>query len=89
VDVEGFEPQVFDGLRETLRERKPVVFFEHIMLTDEQVRALQPDGWTLRFILDDGRLAEDFRERMRGHDAVLLPPEKRDLLGHTNRPAAP
>jgi FkbM family methyltransferase len=88
VDVEGFEPQVFDGLRETLRVRKPVVFFEHIMLTDEQVRALQPDGWTLRFILDDGRLAEDFRERMRGHDAVLLPPEKRELLVNTNRPAA-
>lgn len=74
VDVEGFEPEVFAGLEKTIAVAKPAIFYEHIMLTDEQVRALVPAGYTLRFLLEDGRLVEDFALRMQGHNAVLLPP---------------
>ena len=73
VDVEGFEAQVLAGLEKTIAETKPVIFFEHILATDEQVRALVPPNYQLRFLLDDGRLVEDFALRMHGHNAVLLP----------------
>ncbi len=74
VDVEGFEPEVFAGLEKTIATTKPAIFYEHIMLTDEQVRALVPPGYSLRFLLEDGRLVEEFTLRMQGHNAVLLPP---------------
>jgi len=74
MDVEGFEPQVFAGLERTIAEARPAIFYEHILLSDDQVRTLVPPGYTLRFLLEDGRLVEDFRLRMRGHNAVLLPP---------------
>lgn len=74
IDVEGFEPEVFAGLEKTITEARPVIFYEHIMLTDEQVRALVPAGYSLLFLLEDGRLVEDFALRMQGHNAVLLPP---------------
>jgi len=76
MDVEGFEPEVFAGLEKTVADTRPVIFYEHIMLSDEQVRALVPAGYTLRFLLEDGRLVEDFARRMQGHNAVLLPPGK-------------
>jgi len=74
VDVEGFEPEVFAGLAGTIAEARPVIFYEHIMLSDEQVRALTPAGYTLRFQLEDGTLVEDIARRMEGHNAVLWPP---------------
>ena len=74
VDVEGFEPEVFAGLTQTIAEARPVIFYEHIMLSDEQVRVLIPAGYTLRFQLEDGALVADFARRMQGHNAVLWPP---------------
>jgi FkbM family methyltransferase len=74
VDVEGFEPEVFTGLAETIASARPAIFYEHIMLTDEQVRALTPPGYTLKFQLENGTLTEDFSRRMEGHNAVLVPP---------------
>lgn len=74
VDVEGFEPEVFTGIAETIAEAQPVIFYEHIMLTDEQVRALVPAGYTLRFLLEDGTQVTDLARRMAGHNAVLWPP---------------
>lgn len=73
VDVEGFEPEVFAGLAETIAQARPAIFFEHIMLSDEQVRGLIPPGYGLRFQLEDGRLVADYARRMQGHNAVLLP----------------
>lgn len=74
VDVEGFEPEVFAGLAGTIAEARPAIFYEHIMLTDEQVRALTPPGYTLRFQTEDGSLITDLARRMEGHNAVLWPP---------------
>jgi FkbM family methyltransferase len=80
VDVEGFEPQVFAGLAQTISENRPVIFFEHIWLTDEQVKSLAPENYSLTFILDDGQLTTDFTHRREGHDAILIPLE-RDQAG--------
>ena len=74
VDVEGFEPEVFAGLSQTIAAAHPVIFYEHIMLSDDQVRALIPPGYTLRFQLEDGTLVADYAQRMQGHNAVLWPP---------------
>jgi FkbM family methyltransferase len=76
IDVEGFEPQVFAGLARTISEKRPVIFFEHIWLSDEQVKSLIPGNYSLTFILDDGQLAADFTQRRKGHDAILIPQER-------------
>lgn len=47
VDVEGWEPQVFDGMTQTLRELKPVIYSEvHDQLAvDAQREVLRPIGY--------------------------------------------
>jgi FkbM family methyltransferase len=80
MDVEGFEPEVFRGLPETISEAQPFIFFEHIWLTDETVRACVPPGYALTFLLDDGRLTNDFAQRWAGANAILVPAQKAHLL---------
>jgi len=76
IDVEGFEPNTVAGLTETMAEHRPILFFEHIFLSDEQIRALMPKDYLLYFIQDDGSIATDFSVRRHGHDALALPAEK-------------
>ena len=76
IDVEGFEPQVFDGLGETIRRHRPVIFFEHVFLTEEQIKSLTPPDYSLRLVLDSGELTGDWQRRNEGHDAVLIPVEQ-------------
>ena len=90
IDVEGFEPQVFRGLSETIREAQPVVFFEHIWLDDDTVRACVPAGYEMAFLLDDGRLTTDFAQRSAGANAILVPAAKAHLLpAHVKREDVP
>ncbi len=80
IDVEGFEPNVLKGLSKTIAEKRPVIFFEHTWNTDEQVKGLIPPGYALYFILDDGTIIADvFAERLKGHNAILVPMERKDL----------
>jgi len=81
IDVEGFEPSVFAGLAETITEHRPIIIFEHIFLSDEQIRGLMPSGYALFFIQDDASIITDFAERRQGHDAILVPAEKAGRLG--------
>ncbi len=80
IDVEGFEPQVFAGLSETIRRHRPVIFFEHLFLNDEQIQSLIPPGYSLRLVLDTGELTADWGRRNEGHDAVLVPDEQATWL---------
>ena len=73
IDVEGFEPKVLAGLSRIIDKKRPIIFFEHIFLKDEDIRALIPAGYRLDFILEDGSLTGDFAERMQGYNAILSP----------------
>lgn len=81
VDVEGFEPQVFAGMQQTIQQARPIIFFEHIWIDDESVRRLVPAGYDLTFLLDDGTLTRDFTARRQGANAILTPSEKAGMLG--------
>lgn len=76
IDVEGFEPSVFAGLAETIAEHRPIIVFEHIFLSDEQIRELIPRDYLLYFIQEDGSIATDFSVRHNGHDAIVVPAEE-------------
>jgi FkbM family methyltransferase len=76
IDVEGFEPSVFAGLTETIAEHRPILFFEHLFLSDQQIRELMPKDYVLFFIQDDGSTTTDFSERRKGHDVIVIPAEK-------------
>jgi FkbM family methyltransferase len=76
IDVEGFEPNVVAGLAETIAEHRPIIVFEHIFLSDEQINALIPRNYLLFFIQDDGSIETNFSVRLNGHDAIVVPAEK-------------
>ena len=73
IDVEGFEPQVIAGLAETIRQKRPVIFFEHTKLDDDQLRACVPPGYNLQFILKGGGLSPDCSQRPNSSDAMMTP----------------
>jgi FkbM family methyltransferase len=76
IDVEGFEPNVFAGLSETISQHRPIIVFEHLFLTDKQINELMPKDYLLYFIQDDGSIATDYSVRRQGHDAIIVPVEK-------------
>jgi len=72
LDVEAHEAVVLRGLERTIHTYRPVVFFEHLYLSDEQVANVVPAGYQLRSVREDGTLTERF-DRSVGHNSVLLP----------------
>ena len=76
IDVEGFEPQVLSGMEKIITQKQPIIFFEHIWLSDAAIRDCQPPGYDLVFLLDDGTLTRDFGVRLRGANAILIPRSK-------------
>lgn len=80
IDVEGFEPDVFAGIGGTIAQCRPVIIFEHIWLSDDQVKNIIPENYLLAFIHDDGVISKEYDNRRKGHDAILLPQEKESLI---------
>jgi FkbM family methyltransferase len=76
IDVEGFELEVVRGLSDTISEKRPVIFFEHVFLSDGQLEQMIPKGYQMFFINDDGDIAEGLSSRNKGHDAFIVPSEK-------------
>jgi FkbM family methyltransferase len=76
IDVEGFEPNVFAGLAQTIAQHSPILFFEHCHLSDEQIQGLVPREYRLYFIQNDGSIETDLARRHGGYDAMVVPFEK-------------
>jgi len=76
IDVEGFEPSVFAGLKETIARHHPILAFEHTHLSDEQIQKLVPRDYLLFFIQTDGSLNTDISMRHNSYDAIIVPAEK-------------
>jgi FkbM family methyltransferase len=73
IDVEGHEAAVLCGLAGIISRYRPVIFFEHLYLSDEEVSRLVPPGYMLQSVANtDGRLTDGF-DRSAGHNSVLIP----------------
>jgi hypothetical protein len=73
IDTEGHETHVLAGMTRIISEHRPIIFFEHIGITDNDVARLTPPGYLIKTIKnDDGSLTAAF-ERGAGHNSVLIP----------------
>lgn len=73
IDTEGHEANVMKGLRETICKHRPVVFFEHLSLSNAQVQAMIPEGYDIFAVGSlDGTLKKGF-DRAHGHNSALIP----------------
>lgn len=73
IDVEGHEPAVLNGLSKTVAKYRPVIFFEHLYLSDDEVAKLVPQGYAIRSVDNaTGEFSSTF-DRSVGHNSVLLP----------------
>jgi FkbM family methyltransferase len=76
IDTEGHEAQVISGLQKTIREKRPVIFFEHLSLSDSQISEMKPEGYEIFSVGSvDGVLLKGF-DRYRAHNSVLIPQER-------------
>ena len=80
IDVEGFEPEVLAGMKNIIARQQPIIFFEHLFLSDDEVRRAVLPGYGMWLMLDDGTLTTDFTKRPLGHDAVMFPESRRSLF---------
>jgi FkbM family methyltransferase len=73
IDTEGHEVDVLCGMKQLISTYRPIIFFEHIGISDDQVHSLIPPGYLLQTVSDlDGTLTESFC-RSAGHNSVLIP----------------
>ena len=73
IDVEGHEPAVLNGFARTVAKYRPVIFFEHLYLSDNEVAKLVPQGYVIRSVDDTtGEFSPGF-DRSVGHNSVLIP----------------
>jgi len=73
VDTEGHELGVIHGLSNIISQHSPIIFFEHISITDIEVSKIVPPKYEIFSVDDtDGTLSLGF-DRSRGHNSVLIP----------------
>jgi FkbM family methyltransferase len=73
IDTEGHEIAVLKGLREVIERHRPILFFEHISITDSEMLDLVPKDYSLRTVGDDSGALIEGIDRAKGHNSVLLP----------------
>lgn len=73
IDTEGHDCQVILGLREAIERNQPVIFFEHIFVTEDDMWRALPAGYR-QFTVDDesGELLPGLH-RQKGHNSMLAP----------------
>lgn len=73
IDAEGHEMDVMSGLKQIIATHRPVIFFEHISLSDEEIQRLVPYGYYIATVNNrDGTLSSTF-DRSVGHNSALIP----------------
>jgi hypothetical protein len=73
IDTEGHEVSVIKGLKNIIDKFRPVIFFEHISLSNKEVMALVPEGYDLYSVSDKDGTLELGLDRSKGHNSVLKP----------------
>ncbi|MFA6175285.1 MAG: FkbM family methyltransferase [Phycisphaerae bacterium] len=76
IDVEGFEPNVLRGMRETIALKQPVIALEILFMSKDQIREIIPPGYQIRYIREsDGELFASYEVARSGGcmDALLEP----------------
>ena len=73
IDTEGNDARVILGLNELIQRKQPVIFFEHLFLSEDVVRATLPAGYR-HFTVDDcsGELVPGWNPN-RGHNSAFVP----------------
>ena len=73
IDTEGNDCLVINGFSDLIRRKRPLLFFEHIFVRQDDVRASLPKGYR-HFTVDDqsGELLAGLN-RDRGHNSVFVP----------------
>jgi len=73
IDTEGHEARVLAGLAETIRVHRPSVFFEHLSLSDGEVRTIIPRDYEIFTVSSrEGNLIKGF-QRVAGHNSAIFP----------------
>lgn len=76
IDTEGHEVHVIAGMSRLIAEHQPLIFFEHIELSDAQVTGLIPEGYRIGTLCDrTGEILETF-DRSVGHNSLLIPRDR-------------
>jgi FkbM family methyltransferase len=77
IDVEGFEPAVLRGMRGIIATKKPVIAFEILFMSPEQIADIVPPGYRIRYIREsDGHLCDDYKDCQNGGCMdVLMEPD--------------
>ena len=71
IDTEGHELKVLAGLSGIIATKKPLVFFENISLTDEEIQANTPPDYQIYSVSnDDGSLTQGIHREL-GHNCLF------------------
>ena len=73
IDTEGHEPSVLRGMSGLIAKYRPVIFFEHISMSDEQVQACIPPGYGVYSVSDSNGATSPGFNRQKGHNSALIP----------------
>ncbi len=73
IDTEGHELKVIAGLPKIIAEKKPLIFFENLSLTDEAILANTPAGYELYSVGNENGELRPGIHRTLGHNCLFAP----------------
>jgi len=73
VDTEGHEAAVLQGLERTIQAHQPIIFVEHISLTDSELTAMCPANYTICAVSDEDGSLTARPDRTKGHNSAFIP----------------
>lgn len=87
IDTEGHELAVLKGMEHIIARYRPVIFFEHISLSDAEMATCVPPGYALYSVDDDDGTLKIGMSRSRGHNSALLPADMKPAPTQNPPPA--